>query len=209
MECGKTTFVYDVADPQYTHNVVCNFLNVNKFKQVEKNGYSYFMQYDAIQGKKFFEFFWQGNRLTINVYIHTPKKPWPLDEKFTGSVPKQAYKNLLAPLLQQLEQCKAGTSRQTSCMQMDTSQQGAQAVLSHFEQKNIEGKNKQAVIGFILAIIGLLLSCIGMMYGWIVYFIVFYFAYNGMSSEKKGLSIATFVLCALSILIFVMKLQAM
>ena len=94
-------------------------------------------------------------------------------------------------------------------MQMDTSQQGAQAVLSHFEQKNIEGKNKQAVIGFILAIIGLLLSCIGMMYGWIVYFIVFYFAYNGMSSEKKGLSIATFVLCALSILIFVMKLQAM
>lgn len=209
MECGKTTFVYDVADPQYTHNVVCNFLNVNKFKQVEKNGYSYFMQYDAIQGKKFFEFFWQGNRLTINVYIHTPKKPWPLDEKFTGSVPKQAYKNLLAPLLQQLEQCKAGTSRQTSGMHMDTSQQGAQAVLSHFKQKNIEGKNKQAVIGFILAIIGLLLSCIGMMYGWIVYFIVFYFAYNGMSSEKKGLSIATFVLCALSILIFVMKLQAM
>ena len=207
MECGKTTFVYDVADPQYTHSVVCHFLNVNNFKQIDKNGYSYFMQYDAIQGKKFFEFFWQGNRLTINVYIHTPKKPWPLDEKFTGSVPKQAYKNLLAPLLQQLEQCKVGTARQTSGMQMGMPQQGAEAVLSHFEQQNIEGKNKQAVIGFILAIMGLLLSFLGMMYGLIVYMLVCYFAYNGMSSEKRGLSIATFIICALSIVIFVMKLQ--
>lgn len=184
------------ADPQLVYQTIQNFLNANGFKLVQKNGATYYMSYDAIMGKRFFEYYFQGNVVTLYAYLRSYKKPMPLDDKYLGTVPKQAYNNILEPLFAEMNRM----SNQPAYSQGGYMQAYAQSsTYDAFAEKSNKTREMQAIVAFILSILELLLSLVGVYYGAIILVLELYLAYNGLKSKYKGLSIVTFILCAASI----------
>lgn len=228
MQKGKSNFRFVVnANAETIHNLIQSFLGANGFNAKFENGITYYMQQDFMWGNRFFEYYVDGNQVTILAYIGKFKKPILLDDSFVGSVPKQEYKKLLDTLFAALNQLnvagQTGANWQNSVPQqaaygtqdmngqqaaygsqppyMDISQQTNQ-----FADNVNKSKERMAICGFVISIIGLVLSCLGYMIGGILLVLEIYFAVNGLKTSKKGLSIATFVLCGVSVLIFIAQI---
>lgn len=216
MKKGKSTYQFPICvDPNLAHQTIMNWLGANSFELKEKNGNYYYEYYDPVIGRRLFEFYIQQNMVTINAYIGKYKKPYLLDDSFYGTVPKSAYKQLLAPLFQTLSTYNtpgAGEVLQPAAsekpadpynVQPHTSDAVQPASGSYEDYANAANKpnEKMAVIGFVMSIIGLLLAFVGLMYGIWLYALEFYFASRGIRSRKKGFAIATFVLGGLSVAI--------
>ena len=153
--------------------------------------------------------------VTINAYIGKFKKHYLLDDSYVGSVPKSAYKQILAPLFQTLASYNApggGDAMQpqggvnpaspyNAQSQASAAAQPAPGNYQDFVRATNEKYEKLAIAGFVISIVGLLLSFVGYTYGIVLYILEFYFASCGIRTKKKGFAIATFVLAGLSVLI--------
>lgn len=194
------------VDPQLVYQTIQNFLNANGFKLVQKNGATYYMSYDAIMGKRFFEYYFQGNVVTLYAYLRSYKKPMPLDDKYLGTVPKQAYNNILEPLFAEMNRMSNQPAYSQGGLQdgygNNSGMWQAYAQSSSYDafaEKSNKTREMQAIVAFILSIFELLLSLVGVYYGAIILVLELYLAYNGLKSKYKVLSIVTFILCAASI----------
>lgn len=216
MKKGKSTYQFPInVDPNVAHQTIMNWLGANSFELKQKDGQYYYQYSDPIVGKRLFEFYLQPGMVTINAYIGKFKKPCLLDDSFAGSVPKSAYKQILAPLFQTLSSYgapgAAGLSGDAGAAAPGNVPPyapagGAQPTsgdYSDFAGSAEKTNEKLAVIGFVISLAGLLLSFAGYTYGVVLYVLEFYFASRGIKSKKKGFAIATFVLAGLSILILV------
>ena len=217
MKKGKSTYQFPICvDPNMAHQTIMNWLGANSFNLKEKNGNYYYEYYDPVIGRRLFEFYIQQNMVTINAYIGTYKKPLLLDDSFYGTVPKSAYKQLLEPLFQTLRTYNtpgAGDAWQPTGnenpaaynMQQYASDANQPTPGSYEDYANAANKpnGKMAIIGFVMSIIGLLLAFVGHMYALWLYALEFYFAAQGIRSDKKGFAIATFVLGGISVVILV------
>lgn len=219
MKKGKSTYQFPICvDPNLAHQTIMNWLGANSFELKEKDGNYYYQYYDPVIGRRLFEFYIQQNMVTINAYIGKYKKPYLLDDSFSGSVPKSAYKQLLAPLFQTLSTYNtpgAGETMQPAAGENPASPYNMQPYASdassgtspasgsyeNYANSANKSNEKMAVIGFVMSIIGLLLSFVGLMYGIWLYALEFYFASRGIRSRKKGFAIATFVLGGVSVAI--------
>ncbi|MCR5145146.1 MAG: DUF4190 domain-containing protein [Lachnospiraceae bacterium] len=76
-----------------------------------------------------------------------------------------------------------------------------------FQAKNDAKKEKMCKIGFILSIVGLVLSIFGVIYGVIIYMLVFYLCAQGLKTESRGKAIAGIVLAILSLVIAVIEVM--
>lgn len=228
MKKGKSTYQFPInVDPNLAQQTIMNWLGANGFDLKEKDGNHYYQYYDPVIGRRLFEYYIQPGMVTINAYIGKYKKPYLLDDSFAGSVPKSAYKQLLAPLFQTLASYNApgngtpayaGTGNPAATYNVhpyaSDASAGAQPPAGNYEDfANAANKSheKLAVAGFVISIFGLLLSLLGITYGIVIYMLEFYFAACGIKTRKKGLAIATFVLAGLSIviLVFIIFLQAL
>lgn len=221
MKKGKSTYQFPICvDPNLAHQTIMNWLGANSFELKEKDGNYYYEYYDPVIGRRLFEFYVQQNMVTINAYIGKYKKPYLLDDSFYGTVPKSAYKQLLAPLFQTLstyntpgveETLRQGTDGNpaapynVSPNASDVPGGSSPVVNSYgdFASAANRTNEKKAIAGFVISIVGLLLSLVGWMFGIWLYALEFYFAACGIRSKKKGFAIATFVLAGLSVAILV------
>ena len=216
MKKGKSTYQFPICvDPNLAHQTIMNWLGANSFQLKEKNGNYYYEYYDPIVGRRLFEFYIQQNMVTINAYIGKYKKPYLLDDSFSGTVPKSAYKQILEPLFQTLRtyntpgageavQSGAGENPASPYNVQPNASDAAQPPSGSYEDfANAANKSdeKMAIVGFVMSIVGLLLSFVGYMYGIWLYALEFYFAARGIKSRKKGFAIATFVLGGVSVVI--------
>ncbi len=228
----KSCYVFEcVADLREISRILNDFLYANNFKYQEKNRLKYFINSDPIAGKRFFEYYFNGNILYIYVYINNTKKPWPLDDKYFASVPKQAYRNILEPLINELNRVNENAryhAQYQGCYQngqyhntgyanmqynninnipytqnQSVMQNGyAGTYQNKFSDINNKSKENQAVWGFVFSGVGVIMSLFGYSWGIFILFIEIYFAIQGFNTKKKLFSIMTFILAALSIILF-------
>lgn len=227
MKKGKSTYQFPFSvEPELVKQTIMNWLGANGFTLKEKDGNYYYEESDPVSGRRLFEYYIQPGMVTIKAYIGKYKKPYLLDDSFAGSLPKSAYKEMLAPLLKTLSgyNMPAGGNGQpgadSAAYQVQpnagavSTAGGAQPGGGNYEDfANAKSKSQEklAVFGFVLSIIGLLFSLVGYSFGLVLYVLEFYFAACGLKTKKKGLAIATFILAGISIVILlaIIFLQAL
>lgn len=215
MARGKSTYTFTIENPVIADNMIKQFLQANNFKFVQKNGMAAFQKGDGmITAKKFFEYYFNGNTLTIYAYVYKLHKPVLLDDEYYLCIPKNELKSILYPLLNQLEQLQNGAMQNGQAPiqgyenNVHDPMQGY-ANNEHYNQYSnptyvAENKHYKtlAIIGFILSILGLLTSCLGRTLSLYVILMIFFMAYYGLKSKLRGLSIATIVIGIIDLLLF-------
>lgn len=198
MSQNKTVFQFQVnANMASVDNIIRSWLTAHQFKFEPKPNANYFAYNDPwIMGKRGFEYYINGNTVTILAYIGTYENPTEL-EGFVGSVGKQGYRNDLDPLFAEIKKLENGGMVNAQPTQAPA-QNGS---LNTFMEQNNKRQENIVIVGFILSLIGLLASCIGAVPGGILILIEFYCGCQGLKSGKKGLAIATIVLASISVLI--------
>lgn len=188
-------FVFN-CDPNFVKRTIDEYLQINNYKFVQKKNASYFLLNDLIQGKRFFEYYFNGNMVVIYVYLNSYKHPWPLDDAYTGSIPKQAYKEALVPLFSALDQLGNSNPYMPNI---------PTPALQNFVADNQKQKGNLAIISFVFALLSVLLAFTGISYGIIILVCEIYMASLGLRSDKKGFAIAAFCLAGLSFVILALK----
>lgn len=226
MSQGKTSFKFIVnADISLVEAVIRNWLAANKFSYAPESGLNYYKFNDPIlKGKRGFEYYINGNEVTILAYLGTYKKPKAL-EGFVAAVMKQNYRNELAPLFEEIKKLEGGsavnagasaaysttqTEGNTAAGQASTGAQATGAVhndsLNTFMAQNQKKQETLVIVGFVMSLIGLLISFCGVTYGVILLILEYYFAIQGLKTKKKGLAIATIVIASVSIVFFIVNI---
>lgn len=78
-----------------------------------------------------------------------------------------------------------------------------------FQNETVKKQEKMCEVGFWLSIVGLVFSFIGVAYGLILYILIFYFASQGLKTQKRGKAIASIVLTVISIVIIVLQVLSL
>ena len=78
-----------------------------------------------------------------------------------------------------------------------------------FQNETVKKQEKMCEVGFWLSIVGLVFSFIGVAYGLILYILIFYFASQGLKTQKRGKAIAFIVLTVISIVIIVLQVLSL
>lgn len=215
MAKNKSQYNFTIpADPALLNQTIFNFLHAHNFVQKQKDGRYYYEQYDAIYGRKLFEYQINGSQVTIWAYVGSYKHPQDL-EGLMGVVAKQAYKDSLQLLfshLQALGQNPQNDSIYGDGMQAQNQMYQNQQIhqtnqsMAAFKAENDKKAGNGAVIGFVISLIGLVLSIFGVYFGAIILFFEISLAVRGMHSDKRGFAIATIVLAIVSAVIIIGEL---
>lgn len=216
MSQGKTAFKFNVnADISLVEAVIRNWLAANKFSYAPESGLNYYKFNDPmLKGKRGFEYYINGNEVTILAYLGTYKKPKAL-EGFVAAVMKQNYRNELAPLFEEIKKLEGGSAANAaaSAAYSTTQTEGNTAAgavhndsLNTFMEQNQKKQETLVIIGFVMSLIGLLISFCGATYGVILLILEYYFAIQGLKTKKKGLAIATIVIASVSIVFFIVNI---
>lgn len=218
MSRGKTDYTFTInADPALINQVICNFLQANEFMPVPKpNANYYYFNDPLVKGKRSFEYYINGNTVTILAYLGKFEKPVKL-EGFVACVPKHAYQNDLNVLFNELKKLEqVGNNYQMpagSAAPQNNYGNYAGAVQTPdatvFMEQNNSKKETWTMVGFVMSLIGVFLAFFGFVYGWILLFLEVYCGVQGLGTRKKGFAIATIVLAAASLVIFVLNLVMM
>ena len=206
-------FVFN-CDPNYVKRTIDEYLQANNYKFVQKKNATYFLHNDLMQGKRFFEYFFQGNMVIIYVYLNSYKHPWPLDDAYYGSIPKQAYKEALIPLFAALDKLGSPDPYMMNMggQQMYNGQNPyAQnsSTLQSFVDNNRKQKDNLAMLSLFFSFIILVMAFVGMfIYGIIMSVAVINMALLGLKSNKKGFAIAGLVITVISIVVLIMRMMS-
>lgn len=221
---NKTVFQFTFnMDMNVVNQSIQNFLMANNFHLTEKNGAMYYLWKDPISGKRFFEYNIYGNHVTIWVYLRSYKKPLPLDDKYYGSLPKMAYRNMLEPLITALQNMSAPMyngqmmqnqqyaapyygAQQNSGYMTNTVTTPGTANVNNFQANSIAAKEKFLPVALFLAISSILMAVLGYTITIFIVIVAAVFGFNGRNTSKKGLSILILICCAISSLIFMLQL---
>lgn len=217
MEKAKKTKYEFKCDSNVAQNIINQFLQANNYKQkTNSNGLTYYKFSDAI-AVGFLEYECNNGLVTLTAYIRSEKRPMPLDNSFVGSIPKSHYKSVIAPLLKALSDASSQNSNNTSNVDeqaIDSNSTNSESnqtqnnsttmtndSYNQFVEQNQSTKEKFAIAAFVMSLVGLLLSFFSFIYGWIIIFLEYYFAIQGLKTKKRGLAIAAIVLASVSIFI--------
>lgn len=220
MSQGKTEFrVTFNAAPEEVNRIIQQYLSANGFAREQKENANYYVSKTGLSQRRF-EYYINGNQLLVLAYMGTYEKPQEL-EGVAGALPKQAYKNEIAMLFQEIN--RIGEVQKENSYQRGINQgsnyqgsinQGSSNQVNYMDHSGTnafaEANNKKnetwATVGFVISIIGLLSSCVGISFGIFLIIFEFWCASVGLKTKKRGLAIATIVLAIVSILIIVLQL---
>lgn len=189
-------------------NIINEFLKVNNYKeQKTKEGLVYYQYLDAVAlGSLEYEV--SEGLVTIYAYLKSPKRPMPLDNSFVGCIPKKHYKDVIAPLLQELSNVQVSNTQSVEVQANISNTPNDNISNTVDNNSNVQFKSAQqgtnekvAVIAFVLSIIGLILSFVGVTFGLIIIIIEYFFAVQGLKTKKKGLAIVAIILASLALII--------
>ncbi len=214
MSQNKTVFQFQVnANMAVIETVIRNWLVANEYKFEPRPNANYYAYNDPwVKGKRGFEYYLNNNVVTIVAYLGTFENPTDLDG-FVGAFPKQAYRDDLAPLLEEIKKLENGGQPTGQAAPVSTAapmgQQGPLPTgntVNTFVEQNNKRQETLVMIGFILSIVGVLISCLGVTYGAILIAFEFYCGCQGLKSGKKGLAIATIVLASINVLTLLLSI---
>ena len=226
MSQNKTVFQFQVnSNMAAVDNTIRNWLAANEFKFQPKPNANYYAYNDPwVKGKRGFEYYINNNIVTILAYVGTFENPMEL-EGLVGAMGKQAYRNELEPLVQEIKRIESegapamqavpqqavqtnapqpGQAMQPQPQPMQQPQPGGN--VNTFIEENMKKKENLVILGFVLSIIGVLISCVGVSFGAILIILEFYCGVQGLKTRKKGMAIATIVLASINILILIMSI---
>lgn len=148
MSQQKTEFKFKVnADATLVEAVIRNWLVVNKFAPNPKYGANVYEFNDPmLKGRRGFEYYINGNEVTILAYIGKYEKPQAL-EGFVGAVMKQDYRNEMAPLFDELKKLEnASATQQTvgAAQPADPQQTSEAAQPTGAQPQSVSGTQQQS-----------------------------------------------------------------
>lgn len=222
MNIGKSRFDFNVSNIGAAENAIRDFLQLHKFKQVDTNRY---YMYDPIMtGKTNFEYYINGNSITIFAYLGKPEKPIMLDDELRMAMGKQTYLSQLNVLFTSLNnlngmgnqvnnnqnQYMANQAYNTQEQQVNKEQtfnqygqpinQNTYGQAQNYQNNSLTGMSagydKWATISLVMSIIGVIGLCVGGI-GLLYNMIVYYVAGMGLKSNKRGQAIAAMIINSL------------
>ena len=192
----KTVYSFQITDTQSAYQLIMNFLNNYGFTFVDKDGIPRYEYSDHITAKRLFEFYFQGNQVTIYAYLRSVKKPMPIDKGSMAAAVKKAYRNELAPLLEGLSRLMMSSNQIVDPMQgMVYGQSIVNNANAAYQKNSTNNAETMAITSFVLAIIGAILCCFGILYGWAIIFMQIWTAILGLKSRHWALSVTSIALC--------------
>ncbi len=199
MKKGKTRYDFVITAPEeVVRGIIQDWLSANKFSPVKGHPGCYAFNDPWVEGKRGFEYYFEGDKLTIFAYLRTFKNPAELDDSFVGSLLKTAYKEKLSQLFKVISNPGSYSYKQTIQSSND-SPKASSDVANQFEA-SIKSKNeKLVVVSFVLSLIMIITSFFGVVYGLPLIIFNIWVSIKGLNSQKKGLAIATLVLSGFSI----------
>lgn len=216
MSAGKTEFRINFnVRKEEVNRVIQQYLMANGFEQ-QQNGNTYFYYSRRNGSLRTFEYYLNDYELLVLAYLGTFEKPQKLEGMLEG-FQKQSYRNEIMFLFGEIN--KIGQYQQTpntqmpiSDMQMpygssmgNTGYANANSTNTNvFIEENERKKEKNTIIGFIVAIIGLLITCAGVSYGAIIIFWELWYASQGLNTKKRGFAIATIVMAVINLIILIL-----
>lgn len=217
----KTQYVMNFnADPNVVNNIIVGWLQSNGFQYREKYDTKFFQLGDGIwTTSRCFEYYFQGNQLTILAYLKTPKNPFPLDNGMVGAVNTLPYVKMIQELMMTINnlsnqnvayaQNMNGGVPDASMLQAQGQQQYANQAMSNFAIENDKRQATCAIWSLVMGLINILLCFTGYTFGVIILVVTYYLASIGLQSSKKGIAIGGIIATTISLVIFVMKMAEM
>ncbi len=229
----KTTYTINfTADQMLVNNTVLSWLNVNGFQLVEKDNYKYYRAgNNMISAYRCFEYYIQGNQLTILAYLKNPKNPFPLDNGMVGVVQTAPYVSLIEELtnaiaglgMQAQIQYQQGYQQPQPQMQYQQNQyqqpqiynnvqtydKNGNLVQTSFAAQNAERQGRCATWAFWMGLASVLIGFMGMAFGWFVIIVTYYLGVIGLKSPKKNTAIAAIALTTIGTIIAVLVMAGM
>lgn len=220
----KTEYKFNFSvDASIIENTIQLWLVANGFSKYEKDELNCYRQGDAlVQGYKFFEYYINGNELSILGCIGSVKHPKSLDNKFVGVLAIAPYRKLISNLLEELKKVneKGGNSddsnvkNETTQSQNDNlnpqnqnnKQDDMQSAINKFKDQNNKTWGNWTIFAFVMSILSLIMSIFGYMFGVIIIILVYYVAINGLKTTKKGLAIASIAITSVSLFIIFLEI---
>lgn len=204
MAKGKSQFTFPYSDR--SEQIIRDFLQANGYKYVEpKNAENYYSFKDGMcNGGLQYQI--TGSNVIIYYFLGKSKKPMVVDDSFAGSVPKQHYKNVLKPLFDALSNPDGGGASMVNGGTNVPPAGGNTYSSNQFEASANKPREKFAIIAFVVSLLGLALSFTGYTFGAAILILEFYFAYLGLRTRLKGLSIAAMVIAGVSLLILIAEI---
>lgn len=204
MARGKSQYNFTIsAEPAAINQMILDYLRAGGFVQKQKDGVGYYERYDAITGRRLFEYSITGSQVTIWAYLGSFKHPQDLTG-VSGVLEKQSYKESLQLLFRQMEALGQGDRFTGGEVQGNQIAQTSAAMQS-FEEQNKKSLDTATIVGFIISLVGVLLAFVGFVYGAVLLFVEYYLGIKGLKSNHKGLAVTTIVLASLSILIVIVE----
>ncbi len=208
MAKGKSQYVINFsADPQLVNQTVCNWLNENGFKYMEKYDCKFYRKGDGIwTTSRCFEYYIQGNQLTILAYLKTPKNPFSLNSGVVGAANTAPYLSLLSTLTDKINslppanmQYDGGYANNQYYQQPINGQTG-----SDLKASAEKGAMAGSIVGICIGLLNILLGFAGYQLGviWIILGLVF--AISGLKSDNKILGISAVAIMVISIIVYIM-----
>lgn len=228
-DISKTRSFYDIpltCAPETASQIVSQWMGANHFTATNKKGEDFFISKDMVQGNKAFKCWITGNILHIEAWIPA-LGGMPLDDKYTGSLPKAAYKELLSHLFTALQQAGAASpiapaaqaaqapvaqapAAQTfaaPAMQAPAAQGGTMNYAQSFQDSANKQNETMAEVAFWFSIVSLLLPIASIasgsvaFVGIIIYLMGYLMAAKGLHTRKRGKAIAAIVMYTVSLVL--------
>jgi hypothetical protein len=113
----------------------------------------------------------------------------------------------------QQQQYQGGQQYQNQQQQYQGGQQQYQGgqqpyVPTDYKSAKAQADGKKAIVAFVLSLVGLIVSILGIVYGIPLIIVIYYLAYVGIKSNKKGLAIAAMVINSIDLLILLLAIVA-
>lgn len=205
MSKGRSTFVLKVKDGKKAEEQIKDYMKAYKFKPYEKKGNKCYRGGDAMLGYRFFNYWIDGNEVTLQGWTHGAAGDFDLDTVAAMTVGKP-FKDSLQKLIKSLDATEVETKNVASkkSKTADDAKAGVKAekkTISEFEESANKTDEKLCIAGFVIALISLALVLFSDSFvpGWLFYLLAFYFGWRGMKTKKRPLAIATMVIAGIAL----------
>ncbi len=187
MSKGRTTYVVKVDDAEKAEEKIKDYMKAYKFKPYEKKGAKCYRGGDAMLGYKFFNYWIDGNEVTLQGWTHGAAGDFDLDTVAAMTVGRP-FRDSLQKLIKSMDakeietknvaSKKAKTAEVAKAEEKSGKTSSNKKSMSEFESSATKTDEKFCIAGFVIALISLALVLFSESFvpGWLFYVLAYYFA---------------------------------
>ena len=205
---GRSSFTFQVKEPEKAQALINEWLQVYKFSFVNRKGERYYRRGDAwVDGYAYFTYCIQGNQVSIQAWRKNI-----FGSELGAHVPSMtpfSYSDAINQLINQLNLISIPTAGMAALVN-NAAQTGENSIMQPNNFQNVSSKTDEyfCIAAFIMAVGNFLLILLdgSVVLGGLGYLFVFIFGARGLKTKKRGLAIAALILGAASLVMFIVKI---